>query len=123
MLDAIYSKIAAQIDDRLIIHREEDFVYFLYPDPPRNGNILLQERDSALIVWSNEYKERSPYEVFRILHETVPVDLIFPFVESREEYLAVSELGGVPVEFDAADGEQHDPGLGSLLLKKKAVNQ
>lgn len=119
MLDIAYEKIAMMIDPALTVSRDGDFVYLLYPNPPINRNILFQETENALIVWSNEYYDKPMYEVFSIIARLVDEDLIFPFVESEEEYRAVMALGAVPTDFDDIGCEDLCREYGSFLLKKE----
>ena len=42
-----YIKIANNIDKALDVYREDNYVYLLYPNPPRNGNILFEERENT----------------------------------------------------------------------------
>lgn len=37
-----YEKIAIEIDPELLVHREDDFVYLLYPNPPRNSKATME---------------------------------------------------------------------------------
>lgn len=114
-----YKKIAIEIDPELLIHREDDFVYLLYPNPPKNSNILFQETEQALIVWSNEYKTKSMLEVLSIIAMHVDVDIIFPFLETEEEHQAVIALGAVPIKFEAECCEDLCRDFGSFILKKR----
>lgn len=113
-----YEKISIEIDPKLLIYREDDYVYLLYPNPPENSNILFQETERALIVWSNEYKAKPMFEVFSIIAANVDVDIIFPFVETEEEYRAVIALGATPTEFEAECCEAICQDFGSFILKK-----
>ena len=115
-----YEKIVREIDSDLMIYRDDDFVSLLYPYPPKNSNIVFQELENALVVWSNGYLTKSMYEVFSIILRNVDVDIIFPFVESEEEYQAVIAVGAEPTEFDAECCEDLCRDYGSFLLRKEA---
>jgi len=118
-----YDRIASKIDPRLLIYREDDYIYLLYPNPPENGNILFQETENALIVWSNEYKAKSMLEVLSIITANADINVIFPFIESEEEYQAVIALGSVQIEFDAECCENLCRDYGSFLFKKRDSNE
>ena len=114
-----YSQIAKKIDPLLSVYFEDDFVYFLYPMPPKNGNILLQETEHKIVLWSNEYKEKSFQEVLNLLYEAFNTDIIVPFIETEEEYNAVMSLGGTSIEFVAPDCEDLCRDYGSFIIRKQ----
>ena len=58
-------------------------------------------------------------EVLSIIAAHVDVDIIFPFLETKEEYHAVIALGAVPTEFDAECCEDLCRDFGSFILKKR----
>lgn len=118
-----YEKIVIEIDPELSVYREDDYVYLLYPNSPKNGNILFQETEQAFIVWSNEYKTKSMLEVLSIIVKHVDADIIFPFLETEEEYQAVIALGAVPTEFETEDCEDLCRDFGSFILKKRRNNE
>jgi len=114
-----YTKIIEEIDSLLTIYRENDFVYLLYPHPPKNGNILIQEKEDCIILWSNEYKTKPYKDVLAILCARVELDIIVPFIETEEEYRTVTSLGGSPIDFDAPDSENLCKDYGSLVIRKR----
>ena len=119
MKEAVYRKLANEIDSELILYREDDYVYLLYPNPPKNGNILIQELDSAIVIWSNDYKSKSVDEVFNILHKIIPMDLIFPYIETEEEFLSLNKLGAIPIIFELENCEEYSKKYGTFLLRKE----
>ena len=62
-----YEKIAKKIDSRFLLHMDGNFIDFLFPDPNQNGNIVLEQRENAIVVWSNEYRTKTQIEVLSIL--------------------------------------------------------
>lgn len=114
-----YEIIAKEIDPNLIVYREGNFVYLLYPDSAKNGNILFEETNDDLIVWSDEYKEKTVDEVFFIINKIVDTDIIFPFLESKEEYNAVLALGGERIEFEIENKDDFCQKYGSYAIKKR----
>lgn len=119
MIKVNYEKIAKLIDEKLEVYRNDDFVYLVYPNPPVNGNIQFQEIDNALIVWSNDYKDKTIYEVYKIIVDNTNTNIIFPFVETREEFEAVSRLNTEKFEFCADGCEDYSKEYGSFMLKRQ----
>lgn len=113
-----YEKIAKLIDEKLEVYREDDFVYLLYPYPPENGNIQFQEIPNGLIVWSDDYKEKSIYEVYRIIVNNTDDNIIFPFVETNEEYEAVLKLNAKKIDFQTEGCEEYCQEYGSFMVEK-----
>ena len=113
-----YEKIAKLIDEKLEVYRDGDFVYLLYPNPPENGNIQFQEISDALIVWSNDYKDKTIYEVYKIIVANTNTNIIFPFVETREEFEAVLKLNTVKFDFQADGCEDYSKEYGSFILRR-----
>lgn len=116
-----YIKIANNIDKVLDIYREENFVYLLYPDPSRNGNILFEERENTIIFWSNEYKDMALSEIIAIIESNTDCDVLIPYIESKEEYDLLLSLGYSPVEFVVEDDESLVKEYGSVIKKKHGV--
>ena len=112
-----YIKIANNIDKALDVYREDSFVYLLYPNPPRNGNILFEERENTLIFWSNEYKEMGLNEIIAIIESNTDCDILVPYIESKEEYDLLLSLGYSPVEFTVKDDDSLVKEYGSVIKK------
>ena len=115
---ADFEAIANAIDKDLSVHFEDEFVYFLYPDPTISGNILLQELEGNLVVWSDEYKLRSVKEVYDLIFNLTAVDLIFPFIETKEEYDVVMSYNASQIDFVAEGCEDYSREFGSFLVKR-----
>lgn len=113
-----YEKIAKLIDEKLEVYRDGEFVYLVYSNPPVNGNIQFQETDTALIVWSNDYKEKTIYEVYKIIIDNTSINIIFPFVETKEEYEAVLKLNTKKIDFQADGCEDYSKEYGSFMFKR-----
>ena len=114
-LSVDYNRISEEIDSSLAIHREDDFVYLLSSN---NGNILFQELDNKLVLWSNENKKKSKLEVYESIIAISPVDVVIPFVETEEEYLALLSLNAEPFDFQADGCEEYSREFGSFILRK-----
>ena len=115
-----YMKIAKNID-KALISREDEFVYLLYPNPPKNGNILFEERGNTLIFWSNDYKEMCLSEIIAIIEANTDCDILVPYIESKEEYDLLLSLGYSPVEFTVEDNESLVKEYGSVIKKKRGI--
>lgn len=118
-----YNSIACRIDPLYIVHREDDFIYFLYPNPPMNGNILLQEKGGITVLWSIEYKEKPIKETMELLCDAIDEDVVVPFIETEEEYNAVISLGGVPIDFDEPCCEDLCRDYGSCIIRKQEKDE
>ena len=111
-----YNRISEEIDSSLVVHREDDFVYLLSYE---NGNVLFQELDDKLVLWSNENKKRSKLEIYKTVFVASPVDVVVPFVETEEEYLALLSLNAEPYDFQAEGCEEYSREFGSFILRKE----
>lgn len=112
-----YLNIAKNIDKELIISREESLVYLLYPNPPRNGNLLFEEKGNTLIFWSNGYKEMCLRDILAIIEANTDCDILIPYIESKEEYDLLLYLGYCPVEFTIEDDDSFVKKYGSAIKK------
>ena len=119
-----YQELINRIDKQMSYYREEDYVYLLHSDSPNYGNILFQEKcdENIFVVWCNEYKGKPMIEVFRIIKDIVHFDLLFPYIESQEEYDAITTLGGETIDFKDDDAENAagvSKEFGSLIIRYK----
>ena len=112
-----YLKIIEVIDSSLKEYREDDFVYLLSAG---NGNVLFQELEDKLILWSNENKKRTKLEVYEAIITASPVDVVVPFVETAEEYKALISLKAEPYDFQAEGCEEYSKEYGSFILRKES---
>ena len=110
-----YDKIAKNIDNKLMVSRDENFVYLLYPNPPQNGNLLFEERGNILVFWSNGYKEKSLSDIVAIIESNTDCDIIVPYIESKEEYDLLLSLGYCPVEFTVENDDSLVKEYGSVI--------
>ena len=113
-----YFQMAKAIDDNYMVYRDGDYINFLYPYPPKNSNILLQEQNDYLIVWAIDYREKSYSDVLKTIYTLSNVDVIVPFLETEEEHDAVLALGGDAISFDAEGCEDYSRKFGSFIIRK-----
>lgn len=113
-----YNKIANEIDVKLIISKDDEFVYLLYPNPPQNGNILFEEREGVLILWSNEYKEKSLRCIISTIEKYTDVNIVVPYIDTKEEYEVLQSLGYETTDFKVEDDETYCKEFGSLIKRR-----
>lgn len=114
-----YETLISKIDDKFMVHREDDFVYLLHPTPATNQNILFQELNEHLIVWSNDYSGREMQFVLETICDCSEVSVIFPFIETQEEFEVLQAMGAVPIDFSADCCEEYSREYGSFLIEKR----
>lgn len=118
-----YSLITNDINKFLLIYQDGEFIYFL--DPDLKGNLVLQEKENCLIIWSNEIKSISLEQLYSLFLNKLQTSILLPYIETEEELDAVKKLNGIKIELkdyfpeDDKLCNDYSRKYGSFIIKNK----
>lgn len=113
-----YSNVINYIGD-YELYEEDDHIYFMPIKPICNANMLIQEKDDCIIIWSNEITKVDELELYQIMHRIIPSDIIFPFIETESLLAIVNKLGAVKYDFHDQQESDMCNLFGSYILRHK----
>ncbi|MCL2177208.1 MAG: hypothetical protein FWB72_04615 [Firmicutes bacterium] len=125
-----YKEIIKQLKKGYDVWQENEgdsFVYFM-SDNINDGQLLLEERDEGIIIWNNDIKHKSFFEMYDLLLGNIKQDFYFPCVETKEEVGAILSLGGVEIDIEKELvgielANDYSREYGSFVVREKAYGR